>query len=48
MILAGMRGGREPFEIRISQGQLVAPKSDEGGRVALARRTKLGEDGNQM
>jgi len=27
-------GGREPFEIRMPQGQLVAPKSDEGGRVA--------------
>jgi hypothetical protein len=32
---------------RIPQGQLVAPKSDEGGRVAPARRTMLGDDGNQ-
>jgi hypothetical protein len=31
-------GGREPFEIRIPQVQ----------RVALARRTKLGDDGNQL
>ena|ERR1035437_61546 len=30
-------GGREPFEIRTPQGQRVAP----------ARRTMLGEDGNQ-
>jgi len=40
-------GGREPFEIRMSQGQLVALKSHESGRVAPTRRTKLGEDGNQ-
>jgi hypothetical protein len=35
-------------EIRMPPGQLVAPKSDEGGRVAPARRTMLGDDGNQI
>jgi hypothetical protein len=30
---------------RMPQGQLVALKSNESGRVALAHRTKLGEDG---
>jgi hypothetical protein len=30
------------------QGQLVALKSNESRRVALARRTKLGDDGNLM
>ncbi len=33
---------------RMPQGQRGAPKSDEGGRVALALRTMLGDDGNQI
>jgi len=38
MSLGRDEGGREPFEIRTPQGQRVAP----------ARRTKLGDDGNQI
>jgi len=52
-------GGREPFEIRMPQGQRVAParpvkyggdngKPWRGALFHRARRTKLGDDGNQM
>ncbi len=44
----GTVGGNSKFAFHIQQGRLVAPKSDEGGRVAPLRRTKLGDDENRL